>query len=67
MFRGMDTPPLPLEIASGILIAAGIVYMVSYARRLWDAGDGNLAIGVWLLFGGFGAAFIMAGLGVLPW
>ena len=70
MLMGMDgyTPgPLPFEVASGILLAYLIIAMIRQGHRLWGRDDCGLAVGVWLLFGGFGAAFICAGLGVLPW
>lgn len=62
-----NTPPLPMEIASGILLAVVIVWVFRIGVSLYHKGQyvpAFLALVNCALFGG---GLILAGLGVVSW
>lgn len=59
--------PLSLQIASGILIAAAIMFVFRLGLGCWQRGDYPMAIGCHLFTAVFGGILIFAGLGVVPW
>jgi hypothetical protein len=61
------TDYLPLQIASGILIAGTILLIPRFASWLWREGDRGAAVFVGGAFFLFAGALIAAGLGLVPW
>ena len=55
---------LPLEVASGILIAATIMWMMRCVLILWRKDDAGMAILLFILTAQLGGGLILAGLGV---
>lgn len=63
----MENALLPLQVASGILIAVVIVWVFKHGIALWQRGDYGFAFFAFapaLLFGG---GLIFAGLGLVAW
>lgn len=65
----MDTasPPLALEVASGILIAFLLIYFAHSAKVHWDRGDGNMAVIIGAAVAFTGGILVLAGLGTISW
>jgi hypothetical protein len=58
---------LPLQIASGILIAALIMFMVRSALAWWARGDAGMAITLLVPATLIGGGLVFAGLGLVAW
>lgn len=58
---------LPLEIASGILIAVVILWIGRFALLSWGKGDRLMAFLCGVMFAQIGGGLILAGLGLVPW
>ena len=58
---------LPLQIASGILIAATVMAGFRYAVFLARRGDWGLAVPAGLFIAVMGGGLVLAGLGTIPW
>ena len=63
----MEIEHLPLQIASGILIAATVMFAFRYAFVLWREDEKSGAIMVWLASIVGGGALIAAGIGLASW
>jgi len=57
---------LPLQIASGILIAAAFLALVRVTVTLWLLGDYGMSILVGVFFAVTGGALLLSGLAGLP-
>ena len=61
------SPPLALEVASGILIAFLVIYFAHSAKAHWDRGEGNMAILIGAGVAFIGGILVLAGLGTISW
>lgn len=59
----MGTATSPEAIASGILLAAGIIYLFRLSFALWARGHTALAMAAGIPAGIFGCSLILAGMG----
>ncbi|MGR3525058.1 MAG: hypothetical protein ACU0CT_03550 [Paracoccaceae bacterium] len=58
---------LPLQIASGILIAALVMFMARSALVWWGKGDATMALFLLVPASLIGGILIFAGLGLVAW
>jgi hypothetical protein len=58
---------LPLQIASGILIAGAVMLMARYSMALWAGGERWPAVYLGLASTIIGGGLIAAGLGLVHW
>lgn len=58
---------LPLQIASGILIAALVMFMARSALVWWSKGDAGMALMLLVPASLIGGSLIFAGLGLVAW
>lgn len=63
----MQTPNLPLQIASGILLAVVVVWVFRLGAMAYQKRDFQTAFFAFTLSAMFGGSLILAGLGVLSW
>ena len=61
------SPPLSLEVASGILIAFLVIFFAHRAKVYWDDGDGNMAVLLGFAVAFIGGMLVLAGLGTISW
>lgn len=61
------SPPLALEVASGILIAFLVIYFAHFTTVLWEKGDGNMAILLGACVAFIGGILVLAGMGTISW
>ncbi|MFV1674930.1 MULTISPECIES: hypothetical protein [unclassified Phaeobacter] len=60
---GPIDPPLSLEVAAGILVAAAVIFAAGLAAAAWRNGEGNMSVLLWFATLFFGAMVILAGFG----
>lgn len=62
-----DGPPLPIEIASGILIAVAIVWLFRIGVNHYQRGEFSYAFLTMVNVALFGGGIILAGIGLVDW
>jgi hypothetical protein len=64
---GMETALLPLQVASGILIAVTLVWFFRLGLALAQKGEWQWAMFAFIPTGLVGGGLILAGLGLVVW